>query len=223
MKAAENDTLFPRRRPPGTTRSVWFVRCRTCEREQGWSDTGSPQEIKEKRLRGLGWHVGRHRSGDECPECVQAKKPIGPVGEAMIRAGIVTEENVVELKRPPAPFTPTVLPPTPPTRADLRRVHDALEDAYPKPEAGYAKSHTDASVAASLNVPRKWVEDVRAQFFGPAVVFDLAGARAQHDRLLVEARELADAALAATDRLEAKLKEVDQALAVLARVMEHGK
>lgn len=40
--AASNDILFPRRRPPGQTRSVWFVRCKTCGREQGWNDTGSP-------------------------------------------------------------------------------------------------------------------------------------------------------------------------------------
>jgi len=220
-----DDTLFPRRRPPGQTRSVWFVRCKTCGREQSWNDTGSAHETKEKRLRNLGWYVGRHRSGDECPDCILARKPIGPVGDAMIRAGLVEEpmkENVVEMK--PAATKPVIVdPPREPTRADRRRIHEALEDAYPKPDAGYSPGFTDESVAKGLDVSRKWVEDVRSQFFGPAFVFDIAKARAEHAQMVAEGKRLGEEALAAVDRLETHLKQVGTALDAIGRAMEHGK
>lgn len=56
-----------------------------------------------------------------------------------------------------------------PTREDRRKIKDELEVAYDVDKQGYFKGHCDQSVAERLDVPRKWVVDVREAFYGPPV------------------------------------------------------
>lgn len=56
-----------------------------------------------------------------------------------------------------------------PTVQDNRRIQDQLEAWYDVNRQLYAKNFTDEAVAQHLKVPRKWVSDIRENFFGPEV------------------------------------------------------
>jgi hypothetical protein len=58
-------------------------------------------------------------------------------------------------------------PPRTPTREDRRKVLDGIETAWNGTSSRYVGKWTDKSLAESLNVPSKWVEDIREEFFGP--------------------------------------------------------
>jgi hypothetical protein len=90
------------------------------------------------------------------------------------------------------------------TWADNRRIRDALDVAYNEAGGHYLGHGTDALLAAQLDVPRKWVTDIRASLYGPDAneavdlaakaaatkrADDLAWAQAQVDRLLELATE----------------------------------
>jgi hypothetical protein len=78
-----------------------------------------------------------------------------------------------------------------PSRADNRRIMNALDEHYHETQQRYFGVMSDAKIAEKLNVPRKWVEDVREKFFGPAVNEEMV----QLDKLIAkgeEALKLAD-------------------------------
>lgn len=60
----------------------------------------------------------------------------------------------------------TISAPRNPTVHDRRRIMEALESLYDIKSCCYTGLNTDATVANDLDVPRSWVADVRAQFFG---------------------------------------------------------
>lgn len=57
--------------------------------------------------------------------------------------------------------------PRQPTREDRRRIREALDAHYLTDRQCYAKAHSDASLAASLKLPRAWVTDEREAAYGP--------------------------------------------------------
>lgn len=59
--------------------------------------------------------------------------------------------------------------PRQPTREDKRLIILEIENHYLGPDKGYTNGSTDESVAKGLNVPVKWVVDLREEFFGPLV------------------------------------------------------
>ena len=54
------------------------------------------------------------------------------------------------------------------SRDDRRIIFAKLNDVYLDEKRGYSDGWNDERVAADLNVPRKWVEDIRADNFGDA-------------------------------------------------------
>ena len=59
--------------------------------------------------------------------------------------------------------------PRQPSREEKRLIIMAIEDHYLGPDKGYSDGATDETVAKSLNVPVKWVAELREEFFGPIV------------------------------------------------------
>jgi hypothetical protein len=73
------------------------------------------------------------------------------------------------------------------TRDERRIIFEKINELYVGDQVGYRDSWTDEKVAVDLGVPRAWVEDMRAEYFGPATnetqnfVAELASARAAVD------------------------------------------
>lgn len=61
------------------------------------------------------------------------------------------------------------LPPRQMLREDRRLIFAQLEDCYLDEKSGYVDGWSDEKVAKTLNVPRKWVEQIRDENFGPAI------------------------------------------------------
>jgi hypothetical protein len=66
-------------------------------------------------------------------------------------------------------LAPASQTPRQPTREDKRLIILEIENHYLGPDKGYTSGSTDESVAKGLNVPVKWVADLREEFFGPLV------------------------------------------------------
>jgi hypothetical protein len=142
------------------------ITCSKCGRKAGISVTGRhpPLEACVKKFHHLGWAVGTTRKTDICPACI--KKTV----KATIAAAKTT--NVIPMQtQKDAPMTVTQLAPPPPqpSKTDKRVIILKLEDCYLGEDKGYDAGHSDASVAKELNVPAKWVADVREELFGPAL------------------------------------------------------
>jgi len=109
---------------------------------------------------GSGKHIG--------PRCVKKEKDRKmnakpkPVGEA-----VATVPEAAALKSFGDLPTPAVRTADP---AQRRRIWRAIEDAYDEANSRYMSGHTDELVAKVLGYPRKWIEDIRAENFGPAGV-----------------------------------------------------
>lgn len=109
-----------------------------------------------------------------------------------------------------------------PTREQRRRVLEALDEFYPKPEQGYAGGMTDHKLAERLGVPRVWVRELREQLYGPEVVVDWRGLEARVEVVEAKAREVDDLVLKAAEELGAMAKGVRRELEALRDQMMRG-
>ncbi len=104
-----------------------------------------------------------------------------------------------------------------PTVADRRRIMDALDVVY-DPEAGkYRKDGSDKALAERLDVPRVWVSQIRADFFGAEDRNEVGDKRAQELFRLTSAVNTLGIELATA--LE-KLASIDQRVSALKKEIE---
>ena len=123
--------------------------------------------------------MGKKRKDDLCPKCAskshqvraaQPQKPLRFEPLPVHPVQIVTTLPIAPKEHPMTAEIATITPPPrSPSREDKRLIILAIEDHYLGPDKGYAAGVTDATVAANLNVPAKWVADLREEFFGPLV------------------------------------------------------
>lgn len=76
------------------------------------------------------------------------------------------DTKVIEIK--PKVTGVSELPPREMTREDRRIIFAQLEDVYVDEHTGYTPDWNDERVSKNLNCPRKWVETIREENFGPA-------------------------------------------------------
>lgn len=104
--------------------------------------------------------------------------------------------------------------PRQPSREDKRLIILEIENHYLGPDTGYSPGCTDETVAKGLNVPAKWVADLREEFFGPVVNPEVAklnsDVQALTGRMETFEREARD--------LRAKLMEIKERLSKLAGI-----
>jgi hypothetical protein len=174
-------------------RSVYYIKCaRTgCPSEEHimgeWGEKTATQ-ILPKKFKQKGWQVGRSCATDYCKTCVEFFKKT-----AKQRAGKATAAEVEELKKidqaeslvceavadtangevTMKPRTDLVLVTSPEdkremTRTDRRLIIAKIEEVYIDEDRGYDAGWDDQKVATELGVPRKWVETLRDENFGPA-------------------------------------------------------
>lgn len=149
-----------------------------------------PPEPLVKLFQRRGWVMGNSRKHDVCPSCVReaasAKRReikakngerLTGSGELPILPTKTAEIIQMNPKEPAMATSQPAPPPRTPSREDKRLIILAIEDRYVGPDKGYAVGVTDMIVAAELNVPVKWVIDLREEFFGPLVDPEIANIR----------------------------------------------
>lgn len=143
-----------------------LVTCSKCGTQtySGRSSGGSnhlPDEAIAKFFRNKGWTITTSGKKDLCPACSSpVRKPI--VKEPKVAA----DPKVIDIK--PKVTGISELPPREMTREDRRIVFAKLEEVYLDERTGYEADWNDEKVAKDLNCPRKWVEIIREENFGPA-------------------------------------------------------
>ena len=120
-----------------------------------------PPEAITKFLRNKGWTVGSTPRKDLCPACTATARKT-----AMKETSVPHDTKVVEIK--PKLNGISELPPREMTREDRRIVFAKIEEVYLDETTGYIKDWNDERVAKDLSCPRKWVETIRDENFGPA-------------------------------------------------------
>lgn len=159
--------VFPSGLIPGLNVIGEFATCQACQiTEYVKTQTGHrrlPAVGVAQALRNRGWQIGSTARKDRCPDCVAAaKKHKHPAKEGDEE---MREAPVVEL-RPPMPGA-SEHEPREMTREARRIVFAKLEEVYFDEKTGYTKGWHDQRVAEELNYPRKWVETIRDENFGP--------------------------------------------------------
>ena len=123
--------------------------------------------------------------------------------------------------------SPSETPPRTMGREDRQIVFARLQDVYEGEATGYSKDWNDERVARDLGVPRKWVEEVREQFFGPiradqsAEIIEITDRLSAIERTAGEAMQVLnglDAAISGANKL---LVEVKAGLAGALNKMAH--
>lgn len=108
--------------------------------QRGWSLTGAPV----------------------CPRCISGKRPMAPQARRAAFCAIAGVKRAPIQK--PEIVMPTAMVAAPPPVSkweDRRRIREALDTHYDEEAGRYRQSFSDKSLAAKLNVPAKWVADLR--------------------------------------------------------------
>lgn len=127
-----------------------------------------PPQVTVKWMQQRGWVMGQKRKDDLCPKCVAAK----------------SRNNVMKLSdHRPAAEAPKPVELLGPKREDRRLIILAIEDHYLDATRGYEDGWSDDTLAKHLNVPRKWIGDLREEFFGPEVDPELAKLAAEFKQI----------------------------------------
>lgn len=189
-------------------RKVVRVQCRKCgvSHSVGLATPGGflPHFAVTKKLEKAGWLIGPDEHSDYCPDHshpIKEKKP------PMLK--------VVEQEKP----SPSEAPPREMTRDDRRIIISKLDAVYLDSKRGYDAGWSDHKVASDLGVPRKWVEDIRAENFGDVGTNeDMAEFYEQAKALASEARKALADARDYYEKIDALMQaaKTDKALAQIA-------
>lgn len=152
-----------------------------------------PPNLLKSRAHRLGWSTSRKDA--MCPNCITKRR----------------NKPVTKQIQAPAP-SPSQMPPREPTKADKRAVFRKLDEVYDEQNEGYVSDFDDEVVANELKVPRKWVEDIRAEHFGPAIDVGVRKAIKELEALRKRVDQMMDQMLRNATQCEKHLSEVDAEL-----------
>jgi len=144
----------------------------------------------EKKFAKLGWTIGRNLAHDICPECSkkEKRKMLKVVKEAEKAVDVEPRQMALE---------------------DRRIIFAKLNEVYIDEKRGYESGWSDLKVAEDLNVPRKWVETIRGENFGPiAVNPEIQEYITQADQLSATMKELLADEKRNRDAFEKRLADV---------------
>jgi len=158
-KAAREFEIVREFRPEGIVR-LQKISCGQCganDEHRVSHDKPMPFDAVAHVFRRRGWLIGSSPRHDLCPGCVLARHPRK------------SREPETPMQKEPtsAPPSPSEQPPRVMGREDRQIIFARLSDVYLGERVGYGTGWNDERVARDLNCPRKWVEDVREEFFGP--------------------------------------------------------
>lgn len=148
------------RRPYGDNGHRPFARitCSTCGAHDdlnAMAHGGSilPDTVIRNKFQERGWEISSRDNRDRCGECVRRDRTSKP-------------QRKPDMENKVVPITPANQQARTPGFDDNRIIYEKLTDVYVNDKVGYSNGWSDQKVATDLGVPRKWVEDIRAQFFG---------------------------------------------------------
>lgn len=174
-------------------RTVARLTCRKCgvSESVGIAAPGGlipPAQIA-KKMEQKGWTVGSNEQWDICPGCTNKEKP-----KVSLK---VVQQELEKVADKPREMT----------RDDRRVIFAKLDEVYLDEKRGYENGWSDHKVATDLGVPRKWVETIRSENFGPiGTNEDMQAFLDEHEALRREAVAALDAAKKAREEIEAILK-----------------
>lgn len=226
MAARKFDDEYVRQADEGPRRSAKVIRCGACPTTEMAVSRGAdslPNEMVQAKFSRMGWHIGRRPVDDRCPACLEKER-------LAKRKTSMDKTNLKAVPATPKPATVTALGEglarvamgTPPaaekpremSREDGRIIFDKLSTLYD--DNGYIAGWSDKRVAEDLGIPRAWVENVRAQFYGDSAGND------QAETFLKACDALrADVATFSTERAEF-LKRVDKLAEALANLLREA-
>lgn len=179
----------------GTHKSVVGITCSECDETLTAPVTNKvpPPNMLRNRAHKTGWSTSRKDA--LCPACLTKR-----------RNKPVTKQTQIT-----AP-SPSQTPPREPTKADNRAIFRKLDEVYDEQNEGYVGDFNDEVVATELKVPRKWVEDIRSEHFGPAVDANVQKAVKELEGLRKRVDQMMDQMLRNATQCEKQLAEVDAEL-----------
>jgi hypothetical protein len=193
-----------------------------------------PFESALKVFRRFGWEIRGKRT--ICPDCLT---PLQRQARATAAAVVSLVSPPQKLIEPPTPVsdeiptetiieTPTEEPtvaepqrlPLPELdRAAKRRIHDAVAGNWDERAGRYIGAASDQSIADELKVPRAWIAEIRADFFGDDGTNEEVGLlRRDLDVAVIRFDTAADEALRLASAMEKQATEVKALRARLERV-----
>lgn len=163
-----------------------------------------PDVMLVKKFVQRGWRLS---GASLCPRCLAGKAPMSPAAR---RAAFCAINHVPRSNPKVPPMAETMAKPPPvSTPVDRRRIREALDTHYDEDAGRYRQSFSDDAVAAKLNVPVKWVADLRvANGYGPDVNEAAHLRQADIETLKAEVGALQTELLTRFDALEARLRKL---------------
>lgn len=176
-------------RVPGGVRRISRLTCSQCGANGTVGIQSSTGVLADqgvlKKFQAMGWDVGRSDRHDKCPACKNQREK-----------KMVVLKDVEQVAS--APRTMGI--------EERRIVFEKLNEVYLNAKQGYADDWSDHRVATDLGVPRKWIEDVRKEFFGPL------GTNSQMEQYLVEADKCAQEVRGFQGDMRALREQIESAL-----------
>lgn len=181
-------------------RAHMVIRCSECPATDAVPTMSRGGAVSEplliRKFTERGWDVGRKASAHKCPDCRPQRRA---AGERPVLTVVCDQPQHQE-----APVSREM------TFADRRIINAKLEEVYENDLVGYREGWHDARVAADLGTSVHWVEELRAQNFGPAegnqLVAELRAEQAEMAKRLeafrAEGERLVKAFEALTKRIE---------------------
>lgn len=213
------------RREDGSIGSGMQMECSKCHATETIPVAGNYRALGDARSRKVfqakGWDVRSTRAF--CPECRVAHH------EKLHEAGIPTpvrlhpkpvvmpsEPLAIEIEIKPGEISPYIEDvmaeaATPiirePSREDKRRINAEIAGNWDDQKMRYIGSASDQSVADMLKLPRKWVEDIRVEFYGDSGANeDIDQLKRELDFRIEDVEKLVTTTLEAVSKIDEKLK-----------------
>lgn len=159
-------------------------------------------EVVAKKFAARGWRVsGAH----VCPRCQEGKKPMAPAARRAAFCALADVKHIEpkESKMAAAPAVRVA------TGEERRRIREALDDHYDEEAGRYRSSFSDKALSAKLDVPSKWVTDLReACGYGPDQNEATAERNAEIEAVKTEIAKLQADLLERFDDLERRLNKL---------------
>lgn len=191
--------------------------CSTCDRTEDVIHANKashiPPDIVVKKLKRRGWLFRGKKA--TCPFCAAdqrmrgvraatAAKPTpsittSPVPEIPEEMPTMADQNVVQIDAAPRA----------PTREQKRRIHQEIEGNWDERSGRYIGSASDQFIADGLHVPRAWIVDIRADFFGDSGEnADIAAFKTELATRIEDVEKLVENAMASASRYDDLLKDL---------------
>lgn len=181
----------------GKPRRVAQIACSQCKKIECvnlLNSGGVPISEKglEQKFSSKGWGIGRNAAYDICPDCVKKERRVmlKVVKEAESASQAEPRQMALE---------------------DRRIIFAKLNEVYIDEKRGYDNGWSDLKVAQDLNIPRKWVETIRAENFGPIGINpEVQDYITQADQLMAAMKELLAEEKRSRDGFEKRLADLHQ-------------